>query len=105
MEAAIQRAHLPLTAKIRRVVTRRLSHAYPIYTRDYEASFRMLDSYVAGISGLVTLGRQGLFAHDNTHHTLAMAYGIADALGVDGELNRERWNAYRQEFTHHVVED
>jgi protoporphyrinogen oxidase len=102
---AIGQANLPLAAKVRRVVTRRLSHAYPIYTRDYEANFRTLDSHVAGISGLVTLGRQGLFAHDNTHHTLAMAYGVTESLDSEGELNRERWNAYREEFTHHVVED
>jgi protoporphyrinogen oxidase len=102
---ALAKAGLPVKANIRRIVTRRLSHAYPIYTRDYQAHFSKLDSYVSGISGLVTLGREGLFAHDNTHHTLAMAYAVAASLDSDGELNRERWNAHRQEFSRHVVED
>ncbi len=33
---------------------------------------------LAGIDGLVTFGRQGLFAHDNTHHTMAMAYALVE---------------------------
>ena len=34
--------------------------------------------------GLLTFGRQGLFAPDNTHHALAMGWAAADALRPDG---------------------
>ena len=51
------------------------------------------------------LGRQGLFAHDNTHHTLSMAYKLTDCLDDQGELNRTQWAADLESFETHVVED
>ena len=53
---------------------------------------------------LLSYGRQGLFAHDNTHHALAMAYAAADCLR-DGDFDRARWREYRAAFETHVVED
>jgi hypothetical protein len=53
----------------------------------------------------LTLGRQGLFAHDNTHHTLATAYAANDCLDAGGDVDRQRWAQYRREFDAHVVED
>ncbi|OFX05036.1 MAG: hypothetical protein A3E78_00795 [Alphaproteobacteria bacterium RIFCSPHIGHO2_12_FULL_63_12] len=95
---------LPQTAKITRAFTRRLPHAYPVYDRDYEAHFKVLDSWISGIEGLLTFGRQGLFAHDNTHHALAMAYGAVDCLN-GGVFDQAKWAQYREEFLTHVVED
>lgn len=95
---------LPQTAKIRRAFTRRLAHAYPVYDRDYEAHFERLDRWISDVDGLLTFGRQGLFAHDNTHHALAMAYGAVDCLR-DGAFDKTRWARYREEFLTHVVED
>lgn len=82
----------------------RLSHAYPIYLQGYEEPFDLLDEWVRTLPGLLTYGRQGLFAHDNTHHALAMAYAAADCFGEDG-FDRERWSEYREEFESHVVVD
>jgi protoporphyrinogen oxidase len=101
----LDRAGLPVTAPVARVVTRRLSHAYPVYTRDYESRQGVLDQWLGGIDGLLTFGRQGLFAHDNTHHALATAYAAAECLGRDGVLDRPRWGEYRRKFESHVVED
>jgi protoporphyrinogen oxidase len=101
----LEQAGLPVTAPIRGVVTRRLSHAYPVYTRDYESRLATLDAWIGGIDGLLTFGRQGLFAHDNTHHALATAYGAAECLAPDGALDRARWAEYRRKFETHVVED
>ena len=56
----------------------RLRQAYPVYGRGYDKHFGKVDEWVGRLDGLLTLGRQGLFAHDNTHHTLAMAYAAAD---------------------------
>lgn len=95
---------LPQSAKIVRAFTRRLPHAYPVYDRDYETHFKTLDDWISSVEGLLTFGRQGLFAHDNTHHALAMAYGAADCLD-GGVFDYVKWARYREEFMTHVVED
>ncbi len=96
---------LPVDAPVKTVVTRRLAHAYPVYDRDYERHFEVMDSWLSEIGGLLTFGRQGLFAHDNTHHAMAMAYAAADCLRPDGTFDRNRWSDYRVDFKSHVVED
>lgn len=102
---SLEKAEIPIHAPVLEVVTRRLRYAYPIYRRGYEESFRELDHFVDGIDGLLTFGRQGLFAHDNTHHALFMAYAAADCLDAQGHFDRKRWNDARRVFETHVVED
>jgi protoporphyrinogen oxidase len=102
---ALAVADLPVRSPILAVASRKLAQAYPIYTRDYREHFERLDHWLGGIEGLVTFGRQGLFAHDNTHHALAMAYALDECLRNDGSLNREDWAARRKAFQEHVVED
>jgi protoporphyrinogen oxidase len=101
----LQRAGLPVKVPVERVVVHRLGQAYPVYARGYDQHFATLDTWLGRLEGLVTLGRQGLFAHDNTHHTLAMAYAAADCLRPDGSFDRDCWADYRREFETHVVED
>jgi len=96
---------LPTGFRVLGIASRRLPQAYPIYTRDYSERFDLIDRWLGGIDGLVTFGRQGLFAHDNTHHTLAMAYALNDCLSDAGALNRGRWTEYRRAFREHIVED
>jgi protoporphyrinogen oxidase len=96
---------LPVEAKVRRTVTRRLAYAYPVYDRDFEGNWKLMDDWVAGMHGLLTFGRQGLFAHDNTHHALAMAHAAVDCLQRDGEFDAMKWREYRRRFETHVVED
>jgi protoporphyrinogen oxidase len=102
---ALETAGLPVQAKVRQVVTKRLRQAYPIYTLGYRDHFGRLDRWTDGIEGLVSLGRQGLFAHDNTHHTLAMAYAACECLSASGAFDRSAWHAHRKHFETHVVED
>ena len=64
-----------------------------------------MDRWVEGMQGLLTFGRQGLFAHDNTHHALAMAHGAVDCLSADGRFDLAKWHDYRRVFETHVVED
>ena len=98
-------AGLPVNAAVLEVKTRRLRQAYPIYRVGYEESFETLDRWFGGFEGLLTFGRQGLFAHDNTHHALYMAYSATACLGQDGKFNWEKWRRFRKIFETHVVED
>jgi protoporphyrinogen oxidase len=90
---------------VRTVEVRRLPHVYPIYRAGYGRDLAALDAWAAQQPALLTLGRQGLFVHDNTHHALAMAWEAADALGRDGDWDAEAWAGARARFATHVVED
>lgn len=105
MVQALEAAALPVKCEIQSVVTKRLPQAYPLYTHGYLADFERIDDWLGTIDGLVTFGRQGLFAHDNTHHALAMAYSLNDCLGDDGSFDQEQWTKCRRAFETHVVED
>jgi protoporphyrinogen oxidase len=102
---ALARAGLPVRARLEAVVVRRLRQAYPIYRQGYEAHFDAIDRHLDRFTNLLTFGRQGLFAHDNTHHALFMAYAAAECLRADGGLDRARWHDHRRVFAGHVVED
>lgn len=101
----LARAGLPLPAPPTSVEARRLRHAYPVYLRGYEEPFGVLDRWAEALPGVLTYGRQGLFAHDNTHHALRMAYAAADCLRPGGGWDADRWRRHRAEFETHVVED
>jgi protoporphyrinogen oxidase len=98
-------AGIPVRAQIKEITTRRVRQAYPIYAKGYEEYFNPLDQWLNQIDQLLTFGRQGLFAHDNTHHALYMAYAAVDCLDGNGRFNRERWQSFRRIFDGHVVED
>jgi protoporphyrinogen oxidase len=102
---SLAEAGIPVRARVLQVVTRRLPQAYPIYPQGYEQHFDLLDDWLNRQPGLLTFGRQGLFAHDNTHHALFMAYAAANCLDAAGDFDQNRWQAYRQIFKTHVVED
>jgi protoporphyrinogen oxidase len=87
------------------VELRRAPNVYPVYRRGYEAALGIVDEWASGLPNFVHYGRQGLFAHDNTHHALAMAWAVDDALDDDGRLIPERWQRARLAFASHVVED
>jgi len=101
----LEQAGLPVRARLRRVTTRKLRQAYPIYRRGYEEQFAKVDHWLGGVEGLLSFGRQGLFVHDNTHHAFYMAHAAAECLRPDGTLDRDLWAQYRQVFETHVVED
>jgi len=96
---------LPVRAPVRRVEARRLRQAYPVYNMGYETHFTAMDRWLEQFEGLLTFGRQGLFAHDNTHHALYMAYAAAECFEADGSFSWELWRKFRKVFETHVVED
>ena len=86
------------------VLVKRLKQAYPIYLKGYERPFGLLDDWATSLPNFLVYGRQGLFAHDNTHHALFMAYCAVNCLH-NGEFDLQRWAQYREVFKTHVVED
>lgn len=102
---ALAVAGIPVKSVIRSVTVRRLRYAYPIYRKFYEKHFQALDDWVGGQPGLLSFGRQGLFAHDNTHHALYMAYCAVECLDQAGQFDSQKWQQFRKLFDTHVVED
>jgi hypothetical protein len=100
----LKTAGIPLPRRPVDVLVRRLAQAYPIYSSGYEKPFGVLDEWAGSLPNLLVYGRQGLFAHDNTHHALYMAYAAVSCLEHE-HFDLDRWAEYRKEFTTHVVED
>jgi protoporphyrinogen oxidase len=105
VEEGLARAGLPAPGGVLDVAVRRLPSAYPLYRIGWERRFETLDGWLSAVPGLLTFGRQGLYAHDNTHHALFMARAAVRCLDDDGRLDARRWAAYREVFAGHVVED
>ena len=101
----LARAGIPLRARVREVAVKRLSHAYPLYPIGYEQHFATLDRWAESLPRVLSFGRQGLFAHDNTHHALYMALCASRCLGDDGRFDDAKWGEFRRVFETHVVED
>jgi protoporphyrinogen oxidase len=87
------------------VVVRRLPTVYPVYQRGWAGQQDALEAWAARHERLLVLGRQALFAHDNTHHALTMAWAAAACLRPDGSFDRDRWDGERERFRAHVVVD
>ena len=87
------------------VVVRRLPAAYPVCRVGFEADLATVDGWVSSRPGVVTLGRHGLFAHDNTHHAMAEGWEAASCLRPDGAWDGDRWRRAQAAFAAHVVED
>lgn len=87
---------------------RRLPRVYPLYRSGFAWDLARVEGWLAEQPGVVTLGRQGLFVPDNTHHALAMGWAAAEALGParDGDhWDRAAWSSALARFRTHVVED
>ena len=86
------------------VRVRRLRHVYPVYATGYAEHLIRLDAWADALPRVTTFGRLGLFAHDNTHHAIAMAYDAVDAVR-SGLVDPVAWSTARRRFAGHVVED
>ncbi len=87
------------------VVVKRVPAAYPVYDLGYSDCLEVLVEWSESVPGLLTLGRHGLFAHNNSHHALEMGWAAAAALGPDGGFDASAWSASAESFAAHVVED
>jgi len=84
--------------------TRRIRHAYPVYSLGYERHLKTVLDWTDATENLITLGRQGLFAHNNFHHSLMMAKAAAEQL-LSGKTKAEGWNQARLAFDDFKVID
>ena len=101
----LAKAGLPINCEVNKVESRRIPFAYPLYRDNYEQHYTVLDEWIEGLDNVLSFGRQGLYAHDNTHHAMFMAKAAAECLNEDGKIDQEAWRAYREIFEGHVVED
>ena len=84
--------------------TRRVRCAYPVYSLGFEQHLRIVLDWADSVENLVTLGRQGLFAHNNFHHSVMMAKAAAEHL-LSGKPKSEGWNKARLAFAAFKVID
>ena len=92
-------------AAVEQVEVRRIPRCYPVYTGSYASDLAAIEAWAAEQPRLLTFGRQGLFAPDNTHHALVMGQRASDVLRPDGTFDRGRWAEARESFRAHIVED
>ena len=96
---------LPVKASIRECFSNRIDDVYPIYNIGYEPFFRKALDSLSCVPNLISLGRQGLFTHNNTHHSLAMAYRASECLAEDFSWNQTQWASHLEAFSRFVVVD
>jgi protoporphyrinogen oxidase len=83
----------------------RLPAAWPVYTHGWRSERERVERWLEQIPGLLSLGRGGLFAHDNSHHAISEGWAAARAVRSDGAIDARRWRWARRGFEQHVIED
>lgn len=83
--------------------TVRFRSAYPVYTDESVRAFGTVRAWLDGVQNLWLAGRQGLFLHNNTHHSLYMGYRAAAA--AQGEISRTAWLEEVETFADFTVAD
>ena len=86
-------------------VVKRMRNIYPVYDHAFSRNLSTVEEFLTRYSRMVSYGRQGLFVHDNTHHTMEMGVAAADCLSADLHWDTEKWADYRELFSSHVVVD
>lgn len=86
-------------------VVLRLPAVYPVYELDYRRRLAVGQAAVAGLPRVVSFGRLGLFAHDNSHHAMLEGLEAVDCLLPDGSFDEDAWAAALARYAGHRVED
>jgi protoporphyrinogen oxidase len=101
---AVTRAGLPAIRQTGAQVVR-LPRVYPVFDLDYPPRLAEQQRWVGSVPNVLSFGRLGLFAHDNSHHAIAEAYDAVDAIRLDGTFDTTAWRDAQQRFADHRVED
>lgn len=83
----------------------RLRYGYPLYSLDYAERLDTIFKGLASIDNLLSSGRQGLFNHNNTDHSIFMGLRAADAILEGGLVPADRWYAAVDRFKHFRIVD
>ncbi|MHC4454269.1 MAG: protoporphyrinogen/coproporphyrinogen oxidase [Planctomycetota bacterium] len=102
---SLELAKIPVKVHVNEVITRRIRYAYPLYQRGYKVNFNQVDQWLDQLDHFLTFGRQGLFAHDNTHHALSMAYSAVACFDTNDGFDSAKWKEFRKVFETYVVID
>jgi protoporphyrinogen oxidase len=100
----LDRVGLPARDALISAFVLRVPFVYPIYEIGIRDRMDAIESFLDTLPGLIVLGRQGLFLHDNTHHTMEAAWHAAACVG-GGVFDETAWRRERALFLEHVVED
>ncbi len=76
--------------EVRERVVHRLRFAYPLYRLDYRERLGETLAALSRIPNLLTLGRQGLFNHNNMDHSIWMGLRAGDMIGELGAAAGQR---------------
>jgi len=99
-----KKAAIPIK-NLSRVFSKRQANVYPVYTIGYPEKLHIIERHLKQTKGLVSLGRQGLFTHDNIHHTMMMADRAVQCFDKNGQWDTLHWDLFCEEFSGYVVED
>ena len=77
---------------------------YPIYALGFERQLEIIWPFLARFPNLLTVGRQGLFNHNNIDHCLVMGRRAAETAVADREPSR-RWYASLDRFADFRIYD
>jgi protoporphyrinogen oxidase len=91
-----------IQGEVQDVFSRRFRAAYPIYDLGASARLALAQAWLSRFENLWLIGRQGLYLHNNTHHSLLMGYRAAEAILTD---HRADWPAALAEFATYRVAD
>jgi protoporphyrinogen oxidase len=100
---ALEAAKLADRREITACWTVRFRSAYPIYELDTAARLTAAHAWADGVDNLWLAGRQGLFLHNNTHHSLLMGYRAAAA--IQAGADRADWLREVASFADFTVAD
>jgi protoporphyrinogen oxidase len=82
---------------------KRVLNAYPVYHLDYQKPLKEILEYLAGIKNLISMGRQGLYQHDNMSASIRAGLELSDMLkdresknfgAIGKKVYRSRLNKY-----------
>lgn len=100
----LKKTDLP-APEIKDFTVRRKKNVYPVYDQSFSNNLDIIERHLRTFNRTVSLGRQGLFVHDNTHHTIEMGIAAADCLSPALKWDTDRWALHREKFDTHIVVD
>lgn len=82
----------------------RISNAYPVYDLIYDVKLKKIWQYLAGFRNIITIGRQGLFNHNNVDHSIFMGIKAAEFL-LDRFPDSQQWYSVIPQFENFKIVD